>query len=95
MLRDSGEEEGENLDIKKIIGDGYFQDEQKQEPLFQNIWQSKLAKDEGGGIDPWKMKESPWFEVRGDILYQVKDQEDGEERHQILVPQRYWEPCCG
>lgn len=30
------EEEGADLDMEQMIGDGYFREEQRQEPLFQN-----------------------------------------------------------
>lgn len=41
-------------------------------------------------VDSWRAKLSPRFEVRGGVLYWVEDQEDREERCQILVPRRYW-----
>ncbi|KYO40166.1 hypothetical protein Y1Q_0000016 [Alligator mississippiensis] len=46
------EEERGSQDVEQITGDGYFREEQKQEPLFQNVWQSQLAKNEGEVLDP-------------------------------------------
>ncbi|KYO32374.1 hypothetical protein Y1Q_0020337 [Alligator mississippiensis] len=50
------------------IGDGFLE-EQRQEPLFQNIWQTQLAKQEEV-VDPWKMKQSHRFKV-DDMLEKV------------------------
>lgn len=66
-------EEGEDLDLEQVIGDGYFPKEQGQKPLFQNIWLNQLAKQQEEVLDPQKMKQSLCFEVRMGILYWVED----------------------
>lgn len=91
FFRDPKEDEQENLDIEQLIGEGYFQEEQRQEPLFQNVWVSQLAKDEGEIVDPQKARQSPKYEVRRGILYQIENQGNGEKRCQILIPLKYWE----
>ncbi|KYO40987.1 hypothetical protein Y1Q_0013733 [Alligator mississippiensis] len=50
-----GDEDGGDLDMEQIIRGSYFQEEQKQEPLFRNIWQTQLSKQEGEVVDPKKM----------------------------------------
>lgn len=33
-----------DLDMEQIIGNGYFYEEQKQDPLFHNIWQTQAGR---------------------------------------------------
>lgn len=60
----SGEETPvEALDLRDVIGEGQFQDERAQEPVFHHVYEEGLAKREEEVLNPGLANSYPHFEV--------------------------------